>query len=1061
MDKSFKGGEMNGLDEICDLIKAGQGAGSRGGRVIGHTRSGKPIYASSGGNIKAHEGFSKEDHYDAYAAHAHHGTVGGRKASERSKDFHAKGANLSYRDRVMDRKKHLEHGKGVAGGASAPGMSRGAASRELADKSLDDLSDLVKAKYIKKIGTGKTARYIYKPGDVVKVRDRKGGGEHHVRVIHPEKGGGGFYYHHSDSKGNLPPDQKHWHDNTDTSGANFVNHSNMLFGGDHEKVGHKPMESKGSVGEHSWAKTGHKKIDDYMGNLDGRHKIFQKHATSRQKGVFTRNENANRHSRNGEMVGKFAEHMASGADPKEFRMKKSELDEMVDLVKGGEGSKGGNVIGHTSSGKPIYSASGNRGHKEFDHKDHHQAFIAHSRLASRKSEESHNLGNKDGTISHKDIAKKKKLQKEIEHHRKHGDMHMGRAEAHATVSGKKVPSYDQSVGKVKMAESHDQWTERTGARKSEQPMTDIFKSLGIRVGDDNQNLINNSSFQVIEKGGDDGTSRMGRPGNARDMLTHGLMKGGYTPDTSQARSPVVTLPVVAQSGDYSVPELKDGCGENWHTDNDKEVEELLNTVEEIDVHEHGEFPKETKVVDQRNRKVAGVRTGKSMSSEELFLKSFQEEEDLEKGYKGGYIKAKKEPKDPAEAKKEKQQREEMLANSLNELCDLQKGKEGMCGQTKSGKPIYTKGNRSLHANYEGDDHKDAASMHMNLAKIANKYGMKGGDHHRSQSMKHWEKYGSSKSLVIESDLMKGGPGSGRRRHKVGDKVLYGGTHHTVTKFETIQEQEAKNPKFSPNGASITLKHPKGGVIVTNPGSDPAFGKSILDEVVDLVKSGHTLPKSTPVRKSAPVNKGAHVIARGPGGVQFEFGMITGNPIADRGTAILNECQDPTQAGIAKGQRQAYKRALGEWCEKGAPMEGQTGQVNSEWADQFNTPVDEQMKKAQAAGALNENPYQSAPAGDGGTFENNRFSDTEIVVGGKVVKATSETDVAMIKAMQGNITAQSHGVIADLTGGGVIADLRSGVLTDANGRELAKANPSPIQNSPEPQGASTTLSAKSL
>ncbi len=48
-----------------ELSKAGEG--SKGGKVIGHTRSGKPVYA----NKSAHEysDFSKEDHEDARRHH--------------------------------------------------------------------------------------------------------------------------------------------------------------------------------------------------------------------------------------------------------------------------------------------------------------------------------------------------------------------------------------------------------------------------------------------------------------------------------------------------------------------------------------------------------------------------------------------------------------------------------------------------------------------------------------------------------------------------------------------------------------------------------------------------------------------------------------------------------------------------------------------------------------------------------------------------------------------------------------------------------------------------------
>ena len=68
------------------LIKAAsKGEGSRGGRIIGHTRSGKPIYASNGRSAwkKHHKGFNEQDHKDAEHVNSqyqtHHEKVGGGK----------------------------------------------------------------------------------------------------------------------------------------------------------------------------------------------------------------------------------------------------------------------------------------------------------------------------------------------------------------------------------------------------------------------------------------------------------------------------------------------------------------------------------------------------------------------------------------------------------------------------------------------------------------------------------------------------------------------------------------------------------------------------------------------------------------------------------------------------------------------------------------------------------------------------------------------------------------------------------------------------------------------
>lgn len=50
--------------------------------------------------------------------------------------------------------------------------------------------------------------------------------------------------------------------------------------------------------------------------------------------------------------------------------------ESIDLEKGGEGSKGGKVIGHTKSGKPIYDSYTHKEHKHFTKEDHKDAWEA-------------------------------------------------------------------------------------------------------------------------------------------------------------------------------------------------------------------------------------------------------------------------------------------------------------------------------------------------------------------------------------------------------------------------------------------------------------------------------------------------------------------------------------------------------------------------------------------------------------------------------------------------------------------------------------------------------------
>lgn len=69
--------------QLDDLIKAGKktGAGSRGGHVIGYTKSGKPVYKGKDqAHAKEYKDFTHQDHIDASKLHAdesygHHGTM--------------------------------------------------------------------------------------------------------------------------------------------------------------------------------------------------------------------------------------------------------------------------------------------------------------------------------------------------------------------------------------------------------------------------------------------------------------------------------------------------------------------------------------------------------------------------------------------------------------------------------------------------------------------------------------------------------------------------------------------------------------------------------------------------------------------------------------------------------------------------------------------------------------------------------------------------------------------------------------------------------------------------
>lgn len=92
------------VKEKMDLEKAAKGEGSRGGKVIGHTRSGKPIYAKY--NKLNYLGFSKEEHKDAAAVHLHHekGAVSFPEdtEAERKKSKEKRSSHSSIREKHME-----------------------------------------------------------------------------------------------------------------------------------------------------------------------------------------------------------------------------------------------------------------------------------------------------------------------------------------------------------------------------------------------------------------------------------------------------------------------------------------------------------------------------------------------------------------------------------------------------------------------------------------------------------------------------------------------------------------------------------------------------------------------------------------------------------------------------------------------------------------------------------------------------------------------------------------------------------------------------------------------
>lgn len=90
---------------------------------------------------------------------------------------------------------------------------------------------------------------------------------------------------------------------------------------------------------------------------------------------------------------------------------------IVDIIKGGEGSRGGKVIGHTKSGKPVYEHSHNVAYHGYTKEEHQEASEHHDREA-RMAE--------DALENTKDFNRRKSLKQSLEMHRQHAEGHKNR-----------------------------------------------------------------------------------------------------------------------------------------------------------------------------------------------------------------------------------------------------------------------------------------------------------------------------------------------------------------------------------------------------------------------------------------------------------------------------------------------------------------------------------------------------------------------------------------------------------------------------------------------------------
>lgn len=166
-------------------------------------------------------------------------------------------------------------------------------------------------------------------------------------------------------------------------------------------------------------------------------------------------------------------------------MYKSDINDLVeDLVKGGEGSRGGKVIGHTKSGKPIYESANNSAHSSFDNEDHSDAHALHINHATQKLEESESK-----KLSSKD---KKRLINEFENHHKEAAQHRRQHKTNLP-SKESILSLSPKALKAKL-KKHEAKYKKTRSR-DDRNLTEVYSAAH-----DHRYLASKTDDQVPEQG---------------------------------------------------------------------------------------------------------------------------------------------------------------------------------------------------------------------------------------------------------------------------------------------------------------------------------------------------------------------------------------------------------------------------------------------------------------------------------------------------------------------------------------------------------------------------------
>ena len=176
------------------------------------------------------------------------------------------------------------------------------------------------------------------------------------------------------------------------------------------------------------------------------------------------------------------------------------------MAKGGEGSRGGTVIGHTKSGRPIYKDGKHHGHTGFSERDHKDAADLHHRITEMASKRLEEKRTTDNDFTPKDA---KGVQEFLNHHYKTMTHHQLKANAKLNEredrEGKTRSRRKGKAGGAGVAEEGKALTPNKGDSKKDQILKELYKEV-LRREKEGKKKINKSD--ELDKGGK-GSGRKG------------------------------------------------------------------------------------------------------------------------------------------------------------------------------------------------------------------------------------------------------------------------------------------------------------------------------------------------------------------------------------------------------------------------------------------------------------------------------------------------------------------------------------------------------------------------